>query len=787
MRSRALILGFFLGVLSPLRVGAQAPPGPTPAPTPPAVAPADPSKSPGTPAAPGPATVPPAATASSAPATGPKVYRINRAAGTVQVDGVLEEDVWAKAEKWELPHQTYPGDNLPAQVRTEAQVAYDDERIYIAFHCHDPEPAKIRAHLSDRDTAFSDDFVGIVLDTFNDERRGFEFFVNPLGVQMDLSINDVGGGEDETWDALWSSAARITPSGYTAEIAIPFTSLRFRRAAGDQTWGLDLLRVYPRDQRFILRLQKQDRNRNCYLCQISKLNGLSGITPGRNLEIDPTVTSQRTDEREEDFPAGKVESGDFDFEPGVTARWGMTPNLTLNAALNPDFSQIEADVAQLDVNTQFALFFPEKRPLFLEGADFFTTPLTAVYTRTVADPQWALKLSGKEGRNALGFFVARDRITNLIIPGSQGSDLTSLDENNSSGVLRYRFDIGKSSTIGALWAGREGDAYSNHVVGADAFFRFTPKDRISAQFLGSRTRYPDSIVTDFDQPSGSFQDRALYFDYVHSSRNWWWHAGYTDVGEDFRADSGFLPQVAYRRPIAGIERTVWGSKGSWYSRLFVGGDWDRTIEQTGQELEEEFEAWFGIFGPRQSFLFLDGGTRDIFFNGVQFRGHNFLNFFFEMRPVGDFYFNIDGSVGDRVDFANTREGDRVWLEPKVRWNLGRHLKLELDHTYEHLDEEGGRLFTANLSQLKAIYQFDIRTFVRVILQYTDVRRNADLYVNEVEPESRDLFSQLLLAYKINPQTVFFVGYSDTRLGDERVDLKQQNRTVFVKLGYAWLL
>jgi hypothetical protein len=703
------------------------------------------------------------------------------------VDGVLEEDVWARAEKWELPHQTYPGDNLPAQVRTEVQVVYDDERIYIAFHCHDPEPANIRAHLSDRDAAFSDDFVGIVLDTFNDERRGFEFFVNPLGVQMDLSINDVGGGEDETWDALWSSGARITPSGYTAEMSIPFTSLRFRRAAGDQTWGLDLLRVYPRDQRFILRLQKQDRNRNCYLCQISKLNGLSGITPGRNLEIDPTVTTQRTDEREDDFPAGNVESGDFDFEPGVTARWGMTPNLTLNAALNPDFSQIEADVAQLDVNTQFALFFPEKRPLFLEGADFFTTPLTAVYTRTVADPQWALKLSGKEGRNALGFFVARDDITNLIIPGSQGSDLTSLDENNSSGVLRYRFDIGKSSTIGALWAGREGDAYSNHVVGADAFFRFTPKDRISAQFLGSRTRYPESIVTDFDQPSGSFQDRALYFDYVHSSRNWWWHAGYTDVGEDFRADSGFLPQVGYRRPIAGIERTVWGPKGSWYSRFFVGGDWDRTIEQTGQELEEEFEAWFGIYGPRQSFLFLGGGTRDIFFDGVQFRGHNFLNFFFEMRPVGDFYFNIDGSVGDRVDFANTREGDRVWLEPKVLWNLGRHLKLEIDHTYEHLDEEGGRLFTANLSQLKAIYQFDIRTFVRVILQYTDVRRNADLYVDEVEPESRDLFTQLLLGYKINPQTVFFVGYSDTRLGDERVDLKQQNRTVFVKLGYAWLL
>ena len=728
----------------------------------------------------------PSAPPPAAATDGPTVYRIERTTEAVKVDGVLEDAVWERAEKWELPLETFPGDNLAARVRTEAQMAYDGDRIYVAFHAYDPEPAKIRAHLSDRDKAFSDDFVGIVLDTFNDERRGFEFFVNPLGVQMDLSINDVGGGEDETWDALWKAAGRITPSGYTVEMSIPFTSLRFRRSAGDQTWGMDLLRVYPRDQRFILRLQKQNRNRNCYLCQVSKLNGFSGITPGRNLEIDPTVTSQRTDERD-DFPSGDLRNGGVDVEPGVTARWGMTPNLTLNAAVNPDFSQIEADVAQLDVNTQFALFYPEKRPLFLEGADFFTTPLTAVYTRTVADPQWALKLSGKEGRNALGFFVARDRTTNLTIPGSQSSDLTSVDQSNDAGVLRYRYDIGKSSTVGALWTGREGDEYSNHVVGADAFFRFSPKDRISAQFLESRTRYPDSVVSEFDQPSGSFDDRAIYFDYVHSSRNWWWHAGYTDVGEQFRADSGFLPQVGYRRPIAGLERTVWAPKDSWYSRFFVGGDWDRTIEQSGQELEEEWEGWFGIFGPRQSYLLLDAGTRDVFFNGAQFRNHTFLNFFFEIRPFGDLYFNVDGNVGDRVDFANTREGRRLWLEPKLQWNVGRHVKLELDHTYEHLDEDGGRLFTANLSQLTLIYQYDIRTFVRMILQYTDVERNTDLYVDQVDAKEEHLFTQLLLAYKINPQTVFFVGYSDTRMGDASTDLIQQNRTIFVKIGYAWLL
>jgi len=792
VRNRSFVPVLSLSLAFSLPLFGQAPPEPTPAPTPaagssaPPPAPAAaPSSSPGTPGAPATAVVPGVA-AKPAPHAPALVYRISKAEGAIKVDGVLEETAWEKAERIELSFETFPGDNLPSRVQTWAQVAFDSDNLYVAFRAQDPAPAKIRAHLSDRDKAFSDDFVGIVLDTFNDERRGFEFFVNPLGVQMDLSINDVGGGEDETWDALWNSAGRITPSGYAVEMSIPFTSLRFPRASGERTWGMDLVRVYPRDQRFIIRTQRQDRNRDCYLCQVSKLAGLQGITPGRNIELDPTLTLQRTDERE-NFPSGDLENGGIDVEPGLTARWGMTPNLTLNAAINPDFSQVEADVAQLDVNTQFALFFPEKRPLFLEGADFFVTPLSAVYTRTVAEPDWALKLTGKEGKSALGFFVSRDNLTNLIIPGSQGSTLTSFDEKNTSGVLRYRYDIGKSSTLGAIYAGRDGDHYSNHVAGADAYFRVTPRDTVQAQLLGSRTRYPDSIVADFDQPTGDFEDAAFFFDYRHSTRNWSWRAGYTDIGEDFRADSGFLPQVGYRRPIVGLERTWWGGKEDWYSRFFWGGDWDRTVEQSGQELEEEWETYFGIGGPLQSFLFLGGGYRDIFFNGVQFQGHTFFNFFFEIRPVGDFYFAIDGSAGDRVDFANTREGDRLLLIPQLRWNLGRHVKLEFDHTYETLDVEGGRLFEANLSQLRAIYQFDIRTFVRAILQYTNVERSTQLYRDDVDPKTERLFSQLLLAYKINPQTVFFIGYSDSRLGDERIDLQQVNRTLFVKIGYAWLL
>jgi hypothetical protein len=362
-----------------------------------------------------------------------------------------------------------------------------------------------------------------------------------------------------------------------------------------------------------------------------------------------------------------------------------------------------------------------------------------------------------------------------------------VEDEHYAGVLRYRYDLGKNSTVGALYAGRQGSDYANHVAGADAFIRFTPRDRIRLQALGSRTEYPDSIVSEFDQPPGTFSSRAYSVDYQHSTRNWFWFAEYADIGEDFRADSGFLPQVNYWRPEAGLERIWWGDKGDWYSRFFLGGNWDRTVEQSGQELEEEFEGYFGIGGPLQSFFFLGGGTRERFFNGVQFDRETFVNTYVEIRPVGDLYLFAEVNFGDQIDFENTRLGDRLRVATQVRWNVGRHVKVDLDHTFDSLDVAGGRLFTANLSQLRAVFQFNVRMFVRAILQYTDIERDPQLYTFTVDSKNEDLFTQLLFSYKINPQTVFFLGYSDSRAGDQLIDLTQRDRSVFVKIGYAWIM
>jgi hypothetical protein len=713
-------------------------------------------------------------------------HKIGRASSEIKVDGVLDDAAWQTASVVELKYETRPGENTPPSVKTDVLLAYDDGHLYVAFRAQDPDPSAIRAHLSDRDDAFSDDFVGIVLDTFNDERRAFEFFVNPLGVQMDMFIDDLSGNEDASWDAIWSSAGKINADGFAVEIAIPWSSLRFPRTEGEQTWGFDALRFHPRSQRARISSHPLDRNINCYLCQGSKMTGFSGITPGRNVEIAPTVTAGRTDRRQEVAgQLGPFDEGKLESDLGLTAKWGITPNLTLNAAINPDFSQVEADAAQLDVNTQFALFFPEKRPFFLEGADFFATPFDAVFTRNVADPSWGLKLTGKEGKNAVGVFAAQDDRTNLLFPGSNGSSSASLlGLKTSDAVLRYRRDFGASSAVGVLLTGRDGEDYLNHVAGVDGSYRLGDSDRFRGQFLSSRTEYPQEVVAGFGQPAGTLKADAWQVSYNHDSRNWLAYARYEDVGQDFRADMGFLPRVDYTYLLAGLGR-IWN--GNWHgvTRANLTGDWDRREDQRGQLLEDELEVVAEFNGPRQSFLSVDVGQRERFFNGVTF-DEKFSNTFFEMEPTGNVYTSLFVRFADEIDFVNTQPGDVVQIEPAVRYNFGLHLRTRLSHVFQQLDVEGGNLFTANLTQLSTVYQLNVRTFVRAVFQYTDIQRDPSLYSVAVDESTERLFSQLLFSYKLNPQTVLFVGYSDNAIGDQRIDLTRTDRSFFLKLGYAWV-
>ncbi len=721
----------------------------------------------------------------------PAPFSVPRATSPVRVDAVLDEAAWREALVLTLDFEISPGDNLPPPVRTEVLLAYDERTLYVAFRAQDPEPSAIRAHITDRDKPYRNDYVGVIFDTFNDQRRGYEFFSNPLGVQMDMLRNEVGSGDDDeeedlSWDAIWDSAGRITADGYHVEMAIPLSSLRFPEGDGEQTWGFTAIRSYPRTVRHQILLNPVDRDRNCFACQFLKIGGLRSLEAGHNVELDPTLTAQRDDALRDgtDLSSG-LEQGSFDVEAGLSARWGVTPNLSLNGALNPDFSQVEADAAQLDVNTRFALFYPEKRPFFLEGTDYFSSLLRLVHTRSIADPSWGVKLTGKPGEQAIGVFAARDRTTNLLLPGNQGSESAVLDQPATAGVVRYRRDIGEASTIGVLATAREGDGYSNRVAGIDAVFRLGPTDQLDVQWLTSRTEYPSEIVDGYAQPQGPFSGHAFEASYTHENRDWSAWAEFRDLGRGFRADLGFIPQVDVREWEVGVSRILWGEAGDPYTRLEFGIEPERTEDQEGRLTGEWLSAFATYSGPLQSWGRLRVSRGRETFEGVTYdmlQGTFFVN----IRPTGDFTYSLRGTLGDAIDYDNGQPADRLRLAPEFTLNLGRHLAIAFEHTFEELRVEGGRLYRANLSQARIVYQFNVRTFVRAILQYRDLARDPALYEDEVGASKTWAFAQLMFSYKINPLTVFFLGYSDTREADDVTGLTPTGRTVFVKLGYAWL-
>ena len=716
-------------------------------------------------------------------------HRVTPASSTVSVDGTLSEPAWREAWTMELGFEVRPGEKIPPPVRTEVLATYDRDAVYFAFRAFDPDPQGIRAHLADRDEIGPDDWVLVVLDTFNDERRSFCFMVNPLGVQSDFVETESGNGHGGTsWDTIWESAGRITEWGYAVEMRIPFSSLRFQHVDGPQTWGFDAVRSYPRSVRHHIGLFPRDRSTNCYLCQAVKIQGFDGVSPGKNLELVPTLTATRTDERDE-LPDGALMEGGVEADAGLTARWGVTPNMTLSGTVNPDFSQVEADARQLDVNERFALFFPEKRPFFMEGADFFETRLRAVYTRTLHDPNWGAKLTGKARGHTVGAYVVQDAVTNLLLPGPEGSDGTTLEEDSLAGVLRYKRDAGRRLTVGAMLTARQGDAYHNHLAGFDSNLRLTDTDRLQLQVLGSSTDYPDERVDDLGQPRGGLEDWAADLIYVRDTRTWDLWSYVRHVGGDFRADLGFMPKADFTTSGGGVSREWFPDGRSWYSRLEAWAEVaHEQVASTGELLLDQANIGLTYEGPLQSHSVIKVFRRRQGYGGLQFDLAD-LQLHHCMKPNGHSHVFVNLWWGDQVDYDNVRLGRRLRVQPGVFYNLGRHLSFNLEHLYERMTVDGGHLYTANISQGALAYQFSTRTFLRLILQYEHDRFSPSRYDDpgDLEPERDDLFAQVLFSYTVNPQTVFFLGYTEGREGGEAFSLTTSARTVFAKVGYAFSL
>ncbi len=699
----------------------------------------------------------------------------------VRIDGAIEKEEWAGSLVLSLDYEVEPGENVEPPVRTVVYLFYDEKNLYSAILAYDSDQSKIRARITERDGAWSDDWVGLILDTYNDERRTYDFFSNPLGVQMD-QIESSYAGSQMSWDAIWNSAGMITDSGYVVEIAIPFRALNFHRTEGARIWGLDVVRSYPRSVRHHIGLFPRDRNINSYMSQADKLVGFIGVKPGRNIEIIPTFVTMLSQEREN----GDFRNTSERYDPGLTVHWGFMSNMKLSATFNPDFSQIEADAAELNVNPQYAIYYPEKRPFFLEGSDLFAFNIPVVRFRSFADPEWGIKITGKEGRNSLGFLIVKDSLTNFTIPNSFYSFTRSFEKENIGAVLRYVREMGVSANLGLVLTNREGEGYYNRVGGVNGSFNFARNERINFAAAYSRTKYPEELAGNYGQPDTVFDGWSALGGYYHNSRNinWWWNFYLMDPF--FRGDLGHVYQDNYKNTNMGMNYTWRGSPGKWFRSITAG--YSYTYEENfGDTLVyKEHGISLNYNGAKMSNVSVD------FFKGEKgFLGEAFSNdrvyMYCQIRPSGMLFLSLSTRYGDEIDYSNIRQGSCLRLEPYLELSLGKRISIELSHEYEEMTIEEGKLYTADVTNFTGKFHFNHRCFVRGIIQYLDCEFSQDLYPYPVSRKREMMFSQFLFSYKINPQTVLYLGYSDNYEGDEENPCAQRNRTIFAKAGYSFVI
>ncbi|NQZ22194.1 MAG: carbohydrate binding family 9 domain-containing protein [Colwellia sp.] len=709
----------------------------------------------------------------------------------ITVDGIMDEDVWKEATKMVLKYENNPGDGVDATVSTEMYFYENGESLNVAIIAYDPNPELIRASLRDRDALWSDDNVGIVIDTFNDQRSGYEFFVNPLGAQADMRMDDTNGwDEDSSWDAIWASAGRITDIGYIVEMSIPFTALRFPQTDGTLTWNVAGLRNYPRDVRKQMATYKSDRNIKCNLCQFDQLAGFASIKTSNNFQLTPTLTISRKDEKP-NVP-GEWQDGDTDVDPGLDIRWGITQDMVLNVTVNPDFSQVEADSGQLDVNNTYSLFYPEKRPFFLDGASYFdTSNFNFVHTRNIAEPDVGIKLTGKTDQHSYGLMVANDKNTSFLMPGNSGSGIATLNEESDVAIARYKIDVGERNDIGVLVTNRESSHYNNTLVSVDGNYWFSQADSIRYQIARSESDNPTQVQEDFGVAKEQ-QGNAYSLRYSHQTRDYRLKADYTNVDENFRADLGFQSQANYEKLVLGGNRTWYGTEDDLLTEWGYFGDWDKTYDQDGKMLEQEYELFGEIQGPMQLYGNFGFTHREKFHDGEYFY-ENQIRSYFRFTPISGLKLQFFTRMGKQIDYANTQLGDVFNFETTVTWDANKHINLDFSHNYSQLDIGSKRLFTANQYDVRLGYQFNMRSILKLVVQYTDIDRDAGMYSYEdIEDRPHDtnrrFSTQLIYSYKINAQTLFFVGYSDGGFQDDNLnELERDQRTIFTKFSYAWLL
>lgn len=734
----------------------------------------------------------------------------------VQLDGVLNEAVWQHAALLTGFSQYRPVDSRPAADSTQVLVFYAPDAIYFGIRAFEVHGNVVRATLADRDNIGADDNIQILLDTFNDRRRALLFAVNPLGAQQDgvrsEGIAGAAGGQnaggrfdgvvDLNPDYVYESHGRVTPSGFAVEVRIPFKSLRYQ-GGQTQDWGIQVVRVtqhtaYEDTWTPVVRASAS------FLIQSGTLKGLTGMRRGLVMDLSPEFTS-----RVDGTPsASTYRYGELNPELGGNIRWGITQNLSMTGTVNPDFSQVEADVGQVTLNQRFALFFPEKRPFFLEGLEQFDTPNALIYTRQIRAPVAGAKLTGKVGGTALAYIGAVDDKT----AGATG-------DNPIVNLLRLRRDLGTSSTIGLAYTDRiDGDA-SNRVLGVDARLIWLTRWFSSLQIAGSWTHDSASTLR-----SGTLWDATMY-DYT--GRSYGNHGEFVGFSRDFVAASGFVNRVNVVEGRIFNRFTRYGKAGAFIENattyILYQPTWRyddflnlrSTLEGSlSQQIQVNFRGgWFGTLQwsnnhqrfdpPDYTGYQVDSAGTPVAFS-VPHGLHNLWGGVAALSSPnralkGDLSLGyVSGPV-----FAEASKGRALNVFLNLEWRPTTSLRVEGQWPHQRMTRavDGSWFSTANIPRLKVEYQLTRDIFFRYVGQYfAQVRdslrdpRSGNLLVINGTPSARstetEFRNDFLFSYKPTPGTVFFFGYGSSLSEPDPFSFRRLSRTgdgFFLKASYLFRL
>jgi hypothetical protein len=718
-----------------------------------------------------------------------ETYHITRAAGPIAIDGRLDDDGWRGALKVERWYEINPSDNTEPKVENTGYLTYDDRFFYVGFEFADPDPARILAPFGDHDQIQSNaDFGGLFLDPRNDGHTAYEFQVTAHNIQFDAVMDDNGGGENGSPDFFWDSATQITDHGWTLEIRIPFSSIRYRNR-DPQTWGVMLWRNYARDFRYQFVSTKQPRGSQCFVCHENVVTGLEQLPTGGHIVAAPYVSAIRSAQ-----PVGAVgtplESGPIDGRVGGDVKYIPNADNVIDGTVRPDFSQIESDTAQIATNQRFALFYPEKRPFFLEGVELLSTPIQAVYTRTITSPDWGGRATGKLGGVNYTALVTNDAGGgSIVIPGANSSSFAPQDVESTVFIGRARKDLRSGSFISMLTTARESGSAYNRVVGPDVQWRGFGSETIAAQWLFSDTRTPNRTDLHPSWNGEAFTSGAGQLQWNHNTTHLDLTGRYKDVGEGFRADAGFVPQVGYRE---GYGEAGWSFRPEGpINRVRPSLAVSSQTERRGGALIDRFVNPVVLLETRYSgFFFVQYIDDQIRAGSAVFTRHQ-VAVLAHISPSRVFQqLGLEATVGQEVDFDNQRLGRGLSTNVFGTINATNHLVIDLLTNMQCLrprgaDLSGRTIFLARVSRAKATYTFTARSFVRFIAQYVDTTRDPLLFGFPVTGREGQLTGTALFAYKINWQSVMFVGCGDDREYTPGRPLTPAGHSLFVKLSYAF--